>query len=378
MKLVVLKSTRPLLLLVLAGLPLALRSQATGSPPPTAAAPWTIAPSAAADQAWAALLAENKAADDAMFAGNAAGKSRADFANHGKSAAERARKFYTKHPDHPQAAEARKLEVFSLIEAVENDDPSEGRRLDGLVDTLRKDSATPVKTRAQVAAAYDFTKALHTLKARGDRMEATAATARKLAREFPEEPQAYEALLAVARASDQEKAGQIAYEVVASRAPEHLKQAAQTLLDRHALVGRSLATVLGDDGAALVASLPPATPVIVYSWATWGPGSLELGRMIQARRFAAVGVCLDENTAEAGKVERQAGLGGKHAYDAKGLGGTLADRLKFSTAGQVYLVDAGGVIRDVRGGDGLEAKLTSLGFSTPALIVPSITELLRR
>jgi hypothetical protein len=124
---------------------------------------------------------------------------------------------------------------------------------------------------------------------------------------------------------------------------------------------------MGEAGGSLLAELPPGLPLVVYSWATWGPGSIEFGRMIQARRFSAIGVCLDENTEEAATVAHQAGLGGKLAYDAKGLSGSLAERLKFSTAGQIYLVDAAGVIRDVRGGEDLEIKLTALDFRTPVI-----------
>ena len=89
--------------------------------------------------------------------------------------------------------------------------------------------------------------------------------------------------------------------------------------------------------------------------------------MIQARRFAALGVCLDEDTTTAGKTEHQLGLGGQQIYDPKGLQGTVATRLKISAAGQIYFVDREGVIRDVRGGTDFESKLSAFAFQTPVL-----------
>jgi hypothetical protein len=235
-----------------------------------------------------------------------------------------------------------------------------------------------VKIRAQAAAAYDFTHTLHGVADQAERKKSTESVARKLLQEFPGEPQAYQALLAVAKASDQPKSEQLTRELIAAQtAPDEVKASAQVILDRFGLMGQSLVAVLADDKEGVGAVLPAKQPVILYSWATWGPGSIELGRMIQARRFAAVGVCLDEDTKQAVKTANALGLGGKHFYDPDGWRGKLATRLKFSTAGQIYLVDADGIIRDVRGGDDLEAKLKALGFSTPPLVVPSISELVR-
>ena len=363
--------------MVLSGIvvtPIALLAQTPPAPPidPSAASGATVI--AEDDKAWDALTLEKLEMDTARMDRKDGGPSRVALATRSKSLADRARQFYAKHPNHPRAGEARKLEVFSLIETQEMGDAGESKRLEQQVETLRKDPAVPSSIRAQAAAAYDFTNALRPLAGMSERMNATVNVARKLALEFPGEPQAYDALLAVAKASPKEDAEKIAREIMESSAPESAKRSAQLLIDRHGLVGRTLASVMGEPGNPLLAGLPPGLPVVVYSWATWGPGSIEFGRMIQARRFAAIGVCLDENTEEAALVAHQAGLGGKLAYDTKGLSGSLAERLKFSTSGQIYLVDAAGIIRDVRGGDGLEDKLTALDFRTPA-INPTAEEL---
>lgn len=363
--------------MVLAGIgitPIALLAQTPPPPPTDPSAIGGAMVISEDDKAWGELSLERRAMETSRMQSKDGEQSRADLLARSKSLADRARQFYAKHPNHPMAGEARKLEVFSLIEAREKGDKGEGKRLERQVETLRKDPAVPASIRAQAAAAYDFTSAILPLRGAAERMTATVDVARKLAKEFPAEPQAYEALLAVAKASPKEDAEKLAREIVESPAPEAAKKSAQLLLDRHALVGRTLASVIGEAGDSVLAELPAGLPVVVYSWATWGPGSIEFGRMIQARRFAAIGVCLDENTEEAATVAHQVGMGGKLAYDSKGLSGELAERLKFSTAGQIYLVDADGVIRDVRGGEDLETKLAAFDFRTP-VINPTAKEL---
>lgn len=362
---------------VLAGIvvtPIALLAQISPTPPVDPSAVRGSTSLSEEDKAWEALTLEKAGMDAARMDQRAGEQSRAALAARSKSLADRARNFHAAHPNHPLAGEARKLEVFSLIEAREMGDVGEGKRLEKQVEVLRKDPAVPASIRAQAAAAYDFSSAILPLKDAAERMNTTVEVARKLAKEFPAEPQAYEALLAVAKASPKEDAEKLAREIVESPAPEAAKKSAQLLLDRHGLVGRTLVSVMGEAGGPLLAKLPPDSPVVVYSWATWGPGSIQFGRMIQARRFAAVGVCLDENTEEAATVAHQTGMGGELSYDAKGLVGGLAERLKFSTAGQIYLADAEGVIRDVRGGEDLENKLTALDFRTP-VINPTAKEL---
>ena len=340
------------------------------NPPP----PGLLPAPTAADHSWAALLAAQDSATQgpAQTPGDAATRiqAQAERAGRSRAVADQAKIFYTANPTHDRTAEARNVEIFSLIASIEDGDATVTGRLGQAVADLRADLSIPVKIRAKGVAAHEFTRAWRGLNSRTQRMETTERIARDLIREFPTEPQGYEALLACGQADVSVKSEQIARELIVSNAPEDIRKSAQGLLDRSALVGSALSAVLGVAGADLLAALPSGEPVIVYSWATWGPGSIELGRMIQARRFAAIGICLDEQVEAAKKAEHAEGLGGKHLYDAQGRQGSMAGRLNFNTAGQIYLVDAQGVIRDVRGGEDLETKLAALGFKTPVLVKP--------
>ncbi|MBL9217165.1 MAG: hypothetical protein JNG82_01650 [Opitutaceae bacterium] len=341
-----------------------------------AATPRPSATNGLSDEEWQALAAANLVMGNSDLGRPVDRKSKKNgrelSAAQAKQVADLARVFYTKNPKHPQVTEARKIEVFALVSAVQLGDKSVETGLDRLVADLRTDGSLPGELRAQCAAAHDFTVAARGAKDQSGRLVNVEKVARDLIKEFPREAPGYEALMALCRARESVKAEPLARELLVSEAPEHVKFEAGLLIQRLGLVGHSLSEIVGQDGAELLAGLPAGEPVVVYSWATWGPGSIDLGQMIQARRFVAIGICMDAQVEKATQAAHRAGLGGKLTYDKNGLDGVLASRLAFSAPGQIYLIDAKGVIADVRGGEGLEAKLKAFGFKTPA-IVPTAT-----
>lgn len=346
-------------------LPLFLSAQ-TGSELPTNVARTERPGGSQSHRDWDDLLESRKQAETDVRPAEGADMRIARIAGN-RSVADKARAFYTIHPDDALASEARRIEVLSLIGAREAGDVDVSGRLEEVVSALRSNNQIATPIRAQGVAAFEFTRGLRDVRGFEARLDATERIARELIREFPGESPPYEALWAVAKARPQEESATLAREILTSNAPERFKTAAQTLIDRYALTGRPLTSVLDESGLKALAKLPKGAPMIVYSWASSGPGSLEFGRMIQARRFAALGVCLDEDTTEAGWIAHSQGLGGEHLFDENGLQGSAAGRLKFSAAGQIYLVDEAGVIRDVRGGEDFEKKRTALGFRTPAI-----------
>lgn len=324
-----------------------------------------------ADLAWKSILTANSAAaqpQGKLLIGTVDQRQIASqLASQTLAVADQARAFYLANPTHSSGPDARDVEILSLISVVADGDQTVLPRLDQAVADLRTATAVTAKIRARGVAAYEFTNATRLLTTQVARMAAVEKAAQNLITEFPSEPQGYEALLAVAKATEVNKSGQIARQILASNAPDEVKRSAQTLIDRYALIGSNLSSVIGDAGSGTARGLSKGTPVIVYSWATWAPSSIELGQMIQARRFAAIGICLDAEIDQAKTREQTAGLGGVQIYDPAGEGGAVATQLKYSAAGQIYLVDAKGVIRDVRGGDDLETKLKTFGFKTPIL-----------
>jgi hypothetical protein len=365
MKSVVLSSS-PRLICFLA-LPLALLAQADLPTHSNDSVANGLQSTSTADVAWQSLLVTKKTAEQSNHSesGDPAARklireTRADLRN---KVATEARKFYASHPDHPLAGEARKIEAFALIEAVVEGDDSEAKVLAARIGTIRADQSMPAQTRAHVVSAYEFTKAVQGLTDDKRRKAAVEKAARAMIAEFPREAPGYQALLTLARAGNSEQAINLAQIITASSAPDTIKADAQTILDREALLGRPLAEVLGQDDMQVLSEAGATYPAIMYSWASWGSRSLEFGRMIQERQFNAISVCLDE-VFEVNKPDRNLPkLGGLCFYDVAGRNGRLAKALKFDGAGQIYLIDAQGIIRDVRGGEAhLESKLKSIGI----------------
>lgn len=280
-------------------------------------------------------------------------------------AADRAKAFYTEHPDHEKAHEAKLAEVRALVAANQAGDATIDGRLSSTLTSLRADQTVSASIRVQAVSACLFPKAMRGAKNSVDRLAAAANVARGLAVEFPDQPQGTESLVTIAAASDEGVARQLASEVLAMPAPTAIKQRAQALLDRFALVGKPLAGELdGADLGSIKATVVANRPSIIYTWATWSPGSLRLAAELKKSNPAAniIGLNLDHDTTAAEALAQKEELVGSLVYDDRGIGGALAQRLKVYSAPQVVLVDAQGIIRDMRGESGMQQKLQSLGF----------------
>lgn len=279
--------------------------------------------------------------------------------------AERAKNFYTQHPGHAKTSEARLMEVRALVGAAQAGDATADGALTSLVQAGRADPSIPASLRVQMVSAYAFPKAMRNAKNREGRLLEAAKVARSLAVEFPDQPQGAESLINIAAASDEATARALVNEVLAMPASPKSKQGAQTLLGRLNLVGKPLATEI--DGADLAAAKPGLTagrPTIIYTWASWSPGSFKLAADLRKLNPAAniLGLNLDEDTATAEMFAGKENLVGQMVYDQRGREGALAQRLKVRGAAQVILADAQGIIREVQAENDLAKKLKSLGL----------------
>lgn len=334
-------------------------SKPTDAPPPSMSAAdraWLDVRAAAFTPDFSAQLPADPAARKAALGDRAAVFVRA---------ADKAKDFYSQHPAHASAAEARLVEVRALVAANQAGDASIDGRLTSLVQSSRHDPAIPAAIRVQLVSAYAFPKAMRNGKDRIGRLEEAAKVARSLAVEFPDQPQGPESLVNLAAGSDDATARSLANEVLALPTTPAIKQMAQAFLTRLDLVGKPIAAEF--DGAGLAADkagLTTGRPTVIYTWAVGGPGSLRLAADLKKLNPAAniIGLNLDKDTKTAEALAQKEGLVGTLLYDERGVEGALAQRLKTRGAPQVILVDAQGIIRDVRGETDLAKKLQSLGL----------------
>jgi hypothetical protein len=280
--------------------------------------------------------------------------------------ADLAKDFYTKNPQHKKATEARKLEAIMLVQAVQSGDTAIEGRMETTVNAFINDKTVGEAYRAEIAGTHAFAGLAGKALSADEMSNAQEKIARSLMLSFPSQPQGYESLLTLAQQKDMVKEKALLQELLATPAPVSVKQSVQLLLERLALVGQPFSDVLSDAGAKTVQSAVVAgKPTLVYTWASWSPGSIDMAEKLAKRNTAAanlVGVNLDSDQTVAMDLATKHGLPGAQQFDSRGADGALAKRLKVNGAPLVFLIDAKGVIQDVRGTDNFDQKLTALGL----------------
>ena len=325
---------------------------------------------APADIAWldvrAAMFLRTDSPKDAKVDPGARRAQQAARATTFTKAADRAKDFYTKYPDHPKAAEARAMEVQALLGAHQSGDATSEGRLNFAVESLRADPKVDVKLKAKTVSMHAFSVAMRGQKTRTERLAMIEQVARNLAGDFPTEPQGYESLLTVATVTDDDaQSRRIAAELLRSPAHASIKEGAQTLVGRLDLVGKPLeGELVGADANNAKAAVKAGQGTVIYTWASWSPASLDLATKLKQRGVngTVIALNLDEDLKTAEALAAKESLPGTVVYDDRGRAGALAQRLKIRSAPQVIIVDATGKIRDVRGEVDLNKKLTALGL----------------
>jgi hypothetical protein len=282
------------------------------------------------------------------------------------SQANQAKAFQTQFPQHAKTADAKLAEIRALVSAVQAGDATLEGRLADAVQALRADAAASGSIKVQGVAAYEFSRQTRGLPSQAERLKAIEQVARVLARDFPDQPQGFESLLNVAITDrDETNAKKIAADLLALPAPTAVKAEARKLSDRFALVGKPLeAELQGANELATKASLAGGRPTVVYTWSKRNPGSLALAADLKKRGLTANVIALNVDTDSnlAATTATAEGLIGTLVYDRRGTEGALAQRLKVRGASEVFLVDAQGVIREVRAQIDLSNALKRVGL----------------
>lgn len=280
-----------------------------------------------------------------------------------KSLASDAHDFSLGRGSDPEAINARELEISCLIRVANGGGGDVG--LKDAVGRFRNNAGIEKERRARIASLYEFTTVRRAHKPNEGLLSAMEQAARALQKEFPDQPQGYETLLAVAGASDDVRYRDILFDLWQSAAPAPLKFQVRRLLDRHFLVGDDLYAAFADAGVPELSEvLVKGKPTVIYFWDSANPRWLELAAMLAAREtvgFTLMGVSLDADPATARQAAKDQALPGRQHHDSRGRGGLLALRLKVDSAPAVILADGAGKIIDTRGESDLAAKLDRLG-----------------
>lgn len=243
-------------------------------------------------------------------------------------------------------------EATSLLNAVLLGDYSKEPRALALVAALRSNSQIPPKRRIEAIVRAELVRQRPLMADAAKLAAAREQSARDLIAEFPGEIEGYELFLRVVENEpDPAKATKLAQELLALAAPKAVREAAAMLMDRNDLIGKSLAPIvrkaIGSENPVVAAE---GKRVILYTWASWSPGSyasaIRISENIE-KKTILIGLNVDHDTTAARAIVDREGLPGLQMFDERGLDSPLVRALRLSSTLVVIETDADGVIKNI-------------------------------
>lgn len=284
-------------------------------------------------------------------------------------AAQHARDFHTRHPDHPQAALARKLEVTSLLESVRLGRTSLESVAIERARAFRTDPVQLREDRFEVALAAERLAPQRRITHAGSRARAAEheQLAHDLHREFGPIPEVFAFYASLLATVDAESANRLATRILELRPPPFAHAAAVAAAARYGLIGRPLSLRLTTlEGQRL--ELPTATtaaPTVLYVWSPTGtpisnpfaPLQALKGKLPANLRWVFLGI--GATPAQARTATTRAPFAGTHCVDAEGQQGAAGRRLKADATTRVFVLNRQGVLTGFGRPDELPALLTA-------------------
>jgi hypothetical protein len=268
-------------------------------------------------------------------------------------AADNAKVFYERYPEHQKVAEARKIEIDSLLKAVRAGATEHEPRALRLARGFRADQAISSRDRFQIAMMVREVaiRRQNLGEAKDEILAQYEKAALDLYGEFPDEPGVYDLLLGVARNGSAAKTRALAGQLLLMPSPPAIKEQARSLVARLDMVGKPLVAEWEDaEGRSHRIQDYRGSVVVFYVWASWAP-SPEAHQRVKASvpgGAMLVSVNLDPDAASGLAAKAKAGIGGIAYTDNRGVDAPLVRQLRADKVPGVYVVDRVG--RFVGGG----------------------------
>ncbi|MEN9678596.1 MAG: hypothetical protein RIS76_4492 [Verrucomicrobiota bacterium] len=287
------------------------------------------------------------------------------------AAADRAREFATRFPNSTHASEAKDLRALMLRRAVQlgvADRTAELASLEGAVAQPQGGPPTaddPFGTKMRAAIARAESQQAKGMAAVFTEFEKGV---REVMKDYPDRMEVYVALMQIADGIGAERGTVIAREIVASKAPDEIREMAAALLKKYERVGQPLQLQFtAIDGKEVSIASLKGKVVLVDFWATWcGPCVAELPRVkaayesLHPRGFEILGISFDQDKEELESFVKKKGMKWPQYFDGRGWQSKYAQEFGISGIPSMWLVDTKGILRDLNAREDLAAKVEKL------------------
>ncbi len=175
-------------------------------------------------------------------------------------------------------------------------------------------------------------------------------------------------MVSILMQSEGDQAKALAQEIIASAAPDEIKERAQGILKRMDAVGKPVnIQYTAVDGRDVDIAKLKGKVVLVDFWATWcGPCMGELPNVkaayakLHPQGFEIVGISFDQDKDALDKTLKEKEMTWPQYFDGKGWQNKYAGEFGINSIPTMWLVDKRGILRDVDGRDGLADKVAKL------------------
>lgn len=288
-------------------------------------------------------------------------------------AADRARQFYTRFPDHPRASRARLLEAELLAVAVHLGESSALSRLQSAEETLRKEPKADEDARFNIRSA-GVQRIAYYLQFAGymANLDEFEKNIRELQQDYPKRTEPFELLSVLARNRFYEdqirEARQVAEELTVSAAPGSIVEDAKAMMKRFNRLGKPVPFKFTDlKGHEVDFEKLQGRVVLVDCWATWCPPCVrEIPRLrklyekYHRKGFEIVGISSDDDRSALDQFVTKQKIPWPQFFDGKGESNRFAVEYSITGVPTMWLLDKKGVLRELNALKNLSSKIETL------------------